>query len=75
MDGDPLRPHWLTYTEYGIIGCVSLVSIGVLGMCCKKCFGLLAKRDDDDDEEEYRRRMYNKTRKVLGAPSIRPMYM
>jgi hypothetical protein len=58
------------------MGCVSLVSIGALGMCCKRCFGILTKRDDDDDEDEekYRRKMYSTARKALGAPSIRPMY-
>ncbi|XP_062622358.1 uncharacterized protein LOC134283860 [Saccostrea cucullata] len=78
MDEDPERPVWLSYTEYGIIGCVSVVVIGVIGLCCKRCFGLLAKRsddDDDDEEEKHRRKMYNKARKAIGPPAIRPMYI
>ncbi|XP_062600071.1 uncharacterized protein LOC134261667 [Saccostrea cucullata] len=78
MDGDPERPVWLSFTEYRIISCVSVVVIGAIGLCCKTCFGLLAKRSDDDDDEEeekHRRKMYNKARKAFGPPVIRPMYI
>ncbi|XP_061169978.1 uncharacterized protein LOC133179200 [Saccostrea echinata] len=74
MIKDPQHPPWLSFTEYVIIGGVTLVVIGTLGVCCKKCLGLLAKRDDDeDDEEEYRRKMYKKARRAFGAPAIRPV--
>ncbi|XP_062622357.1 uncharacterized protein LOC134283859 [Saccostrea cucullata] len=74
---DPRHPVWLSYTEYGIIGGVTLVAFGAISLCCKKCLGLLAKRDDDDEEEEkqeeYRRKMYKKARQAFGAPAIRPL--
>ncbi|XP_061169976.1 uncharacterized protein LOC133179199 [Saccostrea echinata] len=75
MSEEPQRPAWFTYTEYGIIGGVSVVVIGAIGVCCKKCLGLLGKRDDDEDEEEYRRKVYKKARQAFGTPSIRPMYI
>nr|XP_022322752.1 IgGFc-binding protein-like [Crassostrea virginica] len=76
IDFDQIRPQWLTLTEFGVIGGVAVVLLGALGMCCKRCWGLIKNRDDDDDEEdeELRRRRRNKARLALGAPSIRPMY-
>ena len=74
---DQIRPQWLTLTEYGVIGGVAVVLIGALGMCCKRCWGLIKNRDDDDDDEEdeeMRRRRRNKAKLALGPPSIRPMY-
>nr|XP_022322760.1 IgGFc-binding protein-like [Crassostrea virginica] len=76
IDFDQIRPQWLTLAEFGVIGGVAVVLLGALGMCCKRCWGLIKNRDDDDDEEdeELRRRRRNKARLALGAPSIRPMY-
>ncbi|XP_065929401.1 uncharacterized protein [Magallana gigas] len=72
------RPQWFTLTEIGIISGVSIVVLGAIGMCCKKCWGLLKDRDDDDDDEDkkrYRRKRRSTTRLPLGGPSIRPIYM
>lgn len=72
------RPQWFTLTEIGIISGVSIVVLGAIGMCCKKCWGLLKDRDDDDDDEDkkrYRRKRRSTTKLPLGGPSIRPMYM
>ena len=76
IDFDQIRPQWLTLAEYGVIGGVAVVLVGALGMCCKRCWGLIKNRDDDDDEEdeELRRRRRNKAKLALGPPSIRPMY-
>ncbi|XP_062622363.1 uncharacterized protein LOC134283865 [Saccostrea cucullata] len=74
MNEEPQHPTWLSFAEYGIIGCVSAVIIGGIGVCCKKCLGLLSKRDNDEDEE-HRRKMYKKARQAFGAPAIRPMYI
>ena len=73
---DQIRPKWLTLTEIGVIGGVAVVLVGALGMCCKRCWGLIKNRDDDDDEEdeELKRRRRIKARLALGPPSIRPMY-
>lgn len=38
--------------EIGIISGVFIVVLGVIGMCCKKCWGLFKDWDDDDDEDE-----------------------
>nr|XP_034302507.1 IgGFc-binding protein isoform X2 [Crassostrea gigas] len=77
MSMDERRPQWFTLTEIGIISGVSIVVLGAIGMCCKKCWGLLKDRDDDDDEDEkrYRRKRRSTTKLPIGAPSIRPMYM
>lgn len=74
---DQIEPQWFTLTEIGIISGVSIVLLGAIGMCCKKCWGLLKDRDDDDDEDEkrYRRKRRSTTKLPIGAPSIRPMYM
>lgn len=74
---DEIRPQWFTLTEIGIISGVSIVVLGAIGMCCKKCWGLLKDRDDDDDEDEkqYRRKRRSTVKLPLEAPSIRPMYM
>lgn len=44
--------EWLIYTEYAIIGTVTIIIIGALGFCCKKCCILIKREDDDDDNEE-----------------------
>ena len=64
IDFDRIRPQWLTLTKFSMIGGVAVVLLGALGVCCKRCLGLIKNRDDDDDddddeEEEVRRRRRN----------------
>lgn len=59
--------EWLIYAEYAIVGTVTLLIIGALGICCKKCCILLKKDDDDDNEENNSnsRKSHSKKRKTL----------
>lgn len=74
---DQIRPQRFTLMVIGITSGVAIVVLGAIGVCCKKCCGLLKDRTDDDDENEkqYRRKRRSTVKLPLGAPSIRPMNM
>lgn len=69
--------EWLIYAEYSIVGTVTLIIIGALGICCKKCCILLKREDDDDDNEDTNlnnRKSYFKKRQLFKSNSVRSVH-
>lgn len=69
--------EWLIYAEYAIVGTVTLIIIGALGICCKKCCILLKREDDDDDNEDTNlnnRKLYFKKRQLFMSNSVRSVH-
>lgn len=69
--------EWLIYAEYAIVGTVTLIIIGALGICCKKCCILLKREDDDDDNEDTNlnnRKSYFKKRQLFMSNSVRSVH-
>lgn len=69
--------EWLIYAEYAIVGTVTLIIIGALGICCKKCCILLTREDDDDDNEDTNlnnRKSYFKKRQLFMSNSVRSVH-
>ncbi|XP_062614912.1 uncharacterized protein LOC134276656 isoform X2 [Saccostrea cucullata] len=56
-----------------ILGCVSVVIIGLLSICCKTCWAALAKRGDDDDDEEERKKYKEYNNRRFRAPRVKPL--
>ena len=52
IDFDQIGPQWLTLTEFGVIGGVTVILIGALGIFCKQCWDLIIRREEEEEEEE-----------------------
>ncbi|XP_062614911.1 uncharacterized protein LOC134276656 isoform X1 [Saccostrea cucullata] len=66
-------PFWYRFSLYAVLGCVSVVIIGLLSICCKTCWAALAKRGDDDDDEEERKKYKEYNNRRFRAPRVKPL--